>query len=872
MMEQEELKKRLAKLSPEKHDALMNLLQHKGITDSQLPIIARRQASNKFPLSSAQLGLWFLQQLDPDSLVYNVPVGVRLTGSLNVAALEQSLREIVLRHEILRTSFPSIDGQPVQVISPDVALKLPIIDLQELPETERESETQRLAIEQFEQPFDLAQGSLWQFQLLRLAEEEHILLLTIHHIIFDGKSLNTFFREFAALYRAFSTSQASPLPELSIQYADFACWQQQWLQSKELESQLAYWQQQLGGSIPALELPIDRARPAVHTYQGSRQSLVFPENLTNDLKILSLQEEVTLFMTLLTGFKTLLYCYTQQEDILLCSPVTGHNRSETEDLIGYFNNILLMRTDLSGNPSFRELIGRVRQTALEAYQNQNVPLQKLVELSNLTRTPLSRGMFALHHITSQPLELPGLSVSFLDIHNRTANFDLSLLVEEKQGTLTAILEYKTALFEKTTITQILENFQTLLESLVANPEQRLLDLPLLREPESYQLENSNSSPDKIQQKPEETFVPPSDDLEIQLTKIWENVLGKKPIGVKDNFFDLGGHSLLALHLLAQIEKTFGKNLPRATLFQAPNIEELANILRQKGRPAPSKSLVVIQPGGSKRPLFFIHVLGEGLKFCRPLTRHLDAEQPIYGLAVGIMDEVSLNKVEDVVPHYIKEMRSIQPEGPYLLAGIYCGGRVAYDIAQQLHAQGQKVALLALLDTLKDGQAIKIIPVEERVSAHWNNFLRIGPAYLLSKRRLGKAKNRLMSIYYKFYERMRISLPQASQNFTYQKKKEEVNTEWVFAPKQVYPERVTLFRAIENISFIDPDLGWSELAPGGLEIHDIPGDSFNMLQEPYVQGLAEKLRDCIDRVQAEELAHIPPLCSDPFVCDNEEAEG
>jgi len=872
MMEQEELKKRLAKLSPEKHNALMNLLQHKGITDSQLPIIARRQASNKFPLSSAQLGLWFLQQLDPDSLVYNVPVGVRLTGSLNVAALEQSLREIVLRHEILRTSFPSIDGQPVQVISPDVALKLPIIDLQELPETERESEAQRLAIEQFEQPFDLAQGSLWQFQLLRLAEEEHILLLTIHHIIFDGKSLNTFFREFAALYRAFSTSQASPLPELSIQYADFACWQQQWLQSKELESQLAYWQQQLGGSIPALELPIDRARPAVHTYQGSRQSLVFPENLTNDLKILSLQEEVTLFMTLLTGFKTLLYCYTQQEDILLCSPVTGHNRSETEDLIGYFNNILLMRTDLSGNPSFRELIGRVRQTALEAYQNQNVPLQKLVELSNLNRTPLSRGMFALHHITSQPLELPGLSVSFLDIHNRTANFDLSLLVEEKQGTLTAILEYKTALFEKTTITQILENFQTLLESLVANPEQRLLDLPLLREPESYQLENSNSSPDKIQQKPEEIFVPPSDDLEIQLTKIWENVLGKKPIGVKDNFFDLGGHSLLALHLLAQIEKTFGKNLPLATLFQAPNIEELAKILRQKGWSAPCKSLVVIQSGGSKRPLFFFHVFGEGLKFCRPLTRHLDPEQPIYGLAAGIMDEVSLNKLEDGVAHYIKEMRSIQPEGPYLLAGIYCGGRVAYEVAQQLYAQGQKVALLALLDTLKDGEAIKIIPVKERALAHWNNFLRIGPAYLLSKRRLEKAKNRLMSIYCEFYERMGLPSPQTCQSFTYRKKKEEGNTEWLFAPKQVYPERVTLFRAIENIGFIDPDLGWSELAPGGLEIHDVLGDTFSMLQEPYVQGLAEKLRHCIDRVEAEELADIPPLCSDPFVWDNEEAEG
>jgi aspartate racemase len=313
-----------------------------------------------------------------------------------------------------------------------------------------------------------------------------------------------------------------------------------------------------------------------------------------------------------------------------------------------------------------------------------------------------------------------------------------------------------------------------------------------------------------------------------------------------------------VRLLAQIEKAFEKNLPLATLFQAPTVEQLANTLRQKGWSAPCQTLVTIQPGDSKPPLFFIHVLGEGLKFCRPLSSHLDPEQPIYGLAVGIMDEVSLNKVDDVVGQYIKEMRSIQPEGPYLLAGIYCGGRIAYEMALQLHAQGQKVALLALIDTLKDGEAIKIIPVKERVLAHWKNLLRLGPAYLLNKRRLGEVKNRLMSIYCEFYERLGLPSPQACQSFTYRKKKEEGNIEWVFAPKDVYPDRVTLFRAIENMGFIDPDLGWSELAPGGLEIHDVPGDAFNMLEEPHIQVLAEKLKDCIDRVQGDDLADIPPL--------------
>jgi len=867
-------------LTPELRDSLteykaelLSLLRQRNMAASStsIPLSPVPRIGN-LPLSFAQQRLWSLAQLEPNSSVYNIPVAFRLVGPLNVAALEQSIEEIVRRHEILRTTFSVKNGQAVQVISADQTLTLLVTDLQKFHESKRETEAQWLANEEAQEPFDLVQGPLLRVKLLCLAEEEHILLLTMHHIVSDGWSFNIFFRELTDIYEAFSTGKPSPLPDLPIQYADFAVWQLQWLQGEVLESLFSYWKQQMDGSIAALELPIDRSKPPVQNYQGSRKSLVLTKDLTNALKVLSEREGVTLFMTLLAAFKTLLYRYTGQEDIIVCSPVACRNRVETKGLIGYFNNIVVMRTELSGSQNFRELVARVRRVALGAHEHQDLPFQKLADFPNLVRTPLSRVMFVLHNLSSQPLKLPGITVSSLDVHNGASNFDLSLSIEEKEERLTGILDYKTDLFNDTTINQMLRDFQTLLESIVANPEQHLLLLPLFTAIEPNRLFAKNGVPTSFRQKPEETFVPPHDDLEIQLTKIWENVLGKKLISVKDNFFDVGGHSLLAVRLLAQIEKTFGKNLPLATLFQAPNIEELANILRQKGWSAPWQTLVAIQPGGSKPPLFFIHVLGEGLKLCRPLTSHLDPEQPIYGLAVEIMDEVSLNKVEDVVALYIKEMRSIQPEGPYLLAGIYCGGRVAYEVAQQLHAQGQKVALLALLDTLKDGEAIKIIPVEERVLAHWNNFLRIGPAYLLSKRRLGEVKNRLMSIYWEFYERLGLPLPQASQSFTYRKKKEEGNTEWVFVPKQVYPERVTLFRAIENIGFIDPDLGWSELAPGGLEIHDVPGDTFSMLQEPHVQGLAEKLKACIDRVQAEELAHIPSLCSDPFVCDNEDAEG
>ncbi|MBD2015334.1 amino acid adenylation domain-containing protein [Microcoleus sp. FACHB-53] len=1383
----------LQELKERKAEILAFLHKANAATSSNLSPILPVPRDGNLPLSFAQQRLWFLAQLEPDSPAYNIPAAFRLTGLLNVTALSQSLSEIVRRHEVLRTTFLSVDGQPKQVISLQTGLTLPVIDLRELPLDQGLSEAQRLATEEAQQPFNLATGPLFRVKLLRLEEAEHMLLVTMHHIVYDGWSYDIFLRELAALYDAFSSGKPSPLPELPIQYADFAHWQREWLQGEVLESQRDYWKQQLNGNLPILQLPIDYPRPPVQTYPGGYQSLELPKNLTQALKDLSQQERVTLFMTLLAAFQTFLYRYTGQEDMIVGTPIAGRNQVEAEGLIGFFVNTLALRTYLSGNPSFQELLGRVREVALGAYAHQDLPFEKLVEElqpeRDRSRTPLFQVMFVLQNTPTSALELPGLTVNSLNIDSGTAKFDLTLFMIETAQGLRASLEYNTDLFNPATITRMLGNFQTLLEGIVANPKQRLSDLPLLTASEQHQLlvewnnttkeypqdkcihqlveaqveqapdavavvyegeqltyrelnaranqlahylqvlgvgpevlvgicverslemlvgllgilkaggayvpldpayplerlafmledasvsvlltqarlvkslpqhhapvvcldrdwevlaqyseenpfsgvtpknlayviytsgstgkpkgvlvehrgllnlvfwhqrsftvsskdratqlagsafdasvwelwpylsagasiyianeqtrvlpqqlrdwlvknaitisflptplaesilsldwstnvalrtlltggdklhnnplpsvpfelvnnygptENtvvttscfipakprtdmtppigrpiantqvylldeklqpvpigvsgelyvsgdglargylnrpdltaqkfianpfsdnpsvSGTAPEKLSgcdsalrlyktgdlarylpdgnieflgrldeqvkirgfrielgeieallaQHPdlrevvvvvredipgnkflaayvvpkleaspptiselrsflktklpdymvpgafvfleampltpngkidrralpvpasfrgeqEDNFVAPSTPTEEILAAIWAEVLGLQQVGINDNFFELGGHSMLAARLFAQIEKAFGKNLPLATLFQSPTIEQLANILRQKGWSAPWQTLVTIQPGGSKPPLFFFHVLGEGLKFCRPLAGHLDPEQPIYGLAVGIMDEVSLNKIEDLVAHYLKEMRIIQPEGPYFLAGIYCGGRIAYEVAEQLHAQDQKVALLALLDTLKDDTAIKIMPVADRILAHWNNFLRVGPAYLLRKMRLGQAKNRLMSIYCKFYERMGLPLPQACQNFTYRKKKEEGNMQWGFAPKNVYPDRVTLFRAIENIGFLDPDLGWRELAPGGLEIHDVPGNTVSMLQEPHVQVLAEKLRDCIDRLQADDLPHIPPLCSDPFVCDNEDSEG
>ncbi|BAZ21899.1 amino acid adenylation domain-containing protein [Kalymmatonema gypsitolerans NIES-4073] len=443
------------------------------------------------PLSFSQERLWFLYQLQQDSSTYNVSFAFRLQGLLNVSALEHSLNEIIQRHEALRTKFLASENKPVQVIAPSLNLKLPVVDLQELPETERETQVLQLVKNEVQKPFDLEQGSLLRSSLVQLGENEYVLLLSVHHIAFDGWSEGILWRELTALYTAFSTGKPSPLPELPIQYADFAVWHRQWLQGKVMDTQLDYWKQQLAGSPPLLELPTDRVRPPIQTNRGGIKRFQLDDPLTQKLKSLSEKSGATLFMTLLTGFVILLSRYSNQQDILVGSPIANRNRSEIESLIGFFVNILVLRTDVSGNPSFWELLQRVRQVAMEAYAHQDVPFEQVVETlqpeRNLNYSPLFQVMFVLLNTPPGKLELPGLSLTPLEIENPTAKFDLTLLMTESEQGLSGSLEYNCDLFEEATITRMAGHFVTLLEGIVANPEERISQLPLLTQPEQQQL-------------------------------------------------------------------------------------------------------------------------------------------------------------------------------------------------------------------------------------------------------------------------------------------------------------------------------------------------------------------------------------------------
>ena len=443
------------------------------------------------PLSFAQQRLWFLDQLEPGSAVYNVPGALRIKGSLDAEVLERCFNEIVRRHEALRTTFSTVEEEPVQVIAASANVSLPVIDLSRFSETEREDEARRLAREEADKPFDLRQGPLFRTALIRLGKYDHVLLLTLHHIVSDGWSMGVLYRELSALYQAFANEEPSPLADLPIQYADFAVWQRDWLRGEVLENQLSYWKKQLDGIPAVLNFPTDRPRPARQSYRGARQSIELSSELTQGLKTLSRKEGVTLYMTLLAAFQILLHRYTGQDDIVVGSPIANRNRIEIEGLIGFFVNTLVLRTDHSGNPTFRELLRRVRETALEAYAHQDLPFEKLVEElrpdRDLSRSPLFQAMFVFQNAPVGELNCKGLNVSPMRMAGETTKFDLTLSVNEGAPGLRAGLQYRTDLFDDATITRFLGHFKILLEGIVANPEQRISDLPILSEAEKHQV-------------------------------------------------------------------------------------------------------------------------------------------------------------------------------------------------------------------------------------------------------------------------------------------------------------------------------------------------------------------------------------------------
>ncbi len=1365
-------------------------------TNSQ-PIF--QSVNRQSELSFAQQRMWLLEQIDPNSAAYLVPTTQRFTGQLNVEILQQSLDAIVARHEALRTNFfTSSDGNPIQIIGEPRSVELKRIELI----GSQEEQVQGVLNHEARRPFNLASDLMLRATLLQVEPNEHVLLLVMHHIASDGWSIGILWEQLAAVYEALlpetliygtaktpSTPRSKSLteflrksyllnnnppglPKLPIQYADFAAWQTQWLSEGVIDTQLDYWKNQLKGATP-LELPTDQPRPSVQNHQGAYQSLVLPKQLTVDLKALSRRSDSTLFMTLLTAFKILLYRYTAQEDIVVGTPIAGRNQTETEDLIGCFINTLALRTDVAGNPTFLELLTRVRQVALDAYAHQDIPFEKLVEelhpQRNLGRSPVFDVMFNFINTPETTLEFPGLTLTPVELNEPESIFSMTLYLEEHLGDVSLQLVYQRAIFSAARITNLLNQFQYLLEQIVATPERSIssyslvtpesqtllpnpsavllepeyelvtamfvkqanripehpavsqgssswnyselsksahhlarvlvshgvkkgevvavfgqrsfgaiasmmgvllsggvllnidpklpvhrqqvmlqeakakqllyidsqslqkpeweslniipvdsdtgittsiyidsesIDLPKLSgddaayifftsgttgvpkgvlgchkgmghfltwQRETFEVSQKDRSaqltgfsfdvilrdvflpltsgatlclpkegdeletarilqwleqeqislihtvpslaqswlvnvptdvslqalrcvffageplkdtlirqwcekfpqsgeivnlygptettmakcyyrvtPDSLQkvqpigsplpetqalvfaennqlcgigepgqivirtpfrslgyinapisdssrfvknpnrndeqdliyytgdrgryrpdgsleilgridrqvkirgvrielgeietvlgehplvrsvvaiaredqpgdqrlvayivpqeqvtinelrrflnqklptymipsafvmlealpltpngkidrqalpepeqrQEVEESFVAPQNELEYQLAKIWQEVLGLQAIGVRDNFFELGGHSLLAVKLFWQIHKSFGINLPLATLFQSGTVEALASIIseeqklaavtHQKKRYASWSSLVPIQPRGDKPPFFCIHAMGGNVLSYYELSRHLGDNQPFYGLqSQGLDGQAPCTVLEEMASHYLKEIQTVQPKGPYFLGGHSFGGLVAYEIAQQLYKQGEQVELLVLLDTPVPGVELRL-PLLQRVPIHLKKLFQQGPAYF-GKKIKGwvpwltlMLKNKLKIASGKPVEDIEALLPHDIVRLA----NHEARDKYIIQP---YPGKLTILGVsgemresddgYPGIGYkLDPNYGWTDnLVKRGFSVHVVPGNHVSMLAEPHVQVLAEKLK-------------------------------
>lgn len=540
------------------------------------------------PLSFAQQRMWFFDQLASTSLKSHIPLFFRLSGPLDRSALERSLREIVTRHEILRTVFPLREKQPQQVIvAPEhfADQLFSFCDLSRLESDQRAGEIQRILAHATDEPFELARGPLMRALLLREEAENHVLALVFHHIIFDGVSEEVLRSELSSCYQAFSAQQAPDLPPLPVQYTDFVFWQQAYLRGRVLEEGLSYWKRHLSGITSGSSLPTDHARPPVQSFDGAAHTFLIPGNLAHRLRKLSGQAQVTLFMTLLAAFRLVIFSYSGQEDFLIGTPAAARSRAETEGLIGCFVNTLILRVDLTRPPTFLALLAHVRETALKAYLYQDIPFEQIVHMLHVprdsSRHPLFQVVFMLHQAMEAPLTLQGLTVTTLESESRKTKFDLTLAMREAPESLVGIYEYNTALFQRETIEQLAQSFVAILEEIVSRPEHPLAELKQAFrsrfEREILPLSGDYGPISQVE------FMAPQTEIEQAITAIWRDLLHVERIGIYDNFFDIGGHSLLLVQVQSTLKERLCPTVTMLDLFVHPTIYSLAQYIQHQSQ-------------------------------------------------------------------------------------------------------------------------------------------------------------------------------------------------------------------------------------------------------------------------------------------------
>jgi thioesterase domain-containing protein len=832
------------------------------------------------PTTLAQQRFWFYDREAPGDPAYNIAVRFRLKGTLDVATLERATNEIVRRHEMLRTVFAEGDGEPVQLIAPVLTISLTVVDLGQVPAEERPAEAEEIAVREARTRFELCSGPLIRFVLLQLEPTEHNLLVTVHQTVSDCWSMGIISHELGVLYNAFFLGEASPLPELPIQYGDYAIWQKQSRNILALEDQLSYWTRQLA-DLPLLEVPIDRSRPAKKTSNGQIKSILLPKPLTEVLKDVSHRQGCTFFMLSLAALKILLRHLTGQSDIFVGTITAGRSRVDLEPLIGRFINPLVVRTDLSGDPTFLELLANVRERVLEALDNRDIPYECVIEALRPEIDPSRHPLFQINFVHQRafvrPLELSSVSLSGIPSKSAGAIYDLYFFMVERAEGWRLSCEYNTDLYEPATVEQMLTHFRSILHSIADNPSRTFSELvsSAISDIETGPSSLARTSlvaaggPDRPTLAPR-PFVAPRNGIEARLAELWCRVVGSARVSINSDFFDDGGHSVLAARLLHLVELEYGKRLSLSAFLRTPTIELMARRIAGTSPPEPHGPLIPLRTGGAGPALFLVHDgFGETILY-RNLARRLPEGVAVHGIEPLSTERCPImhTRIRDMASHYVGLIREVQPRGPYALGGECVGGTIAFEMALQLEAQGEEVAFVALFDAADPQAAKQIGRVAGKRWASFSQSLkadrgdpplqREGGRLLRAAKKiknvaLYSASSRAMKLASRVrFMRLRAALdrglpvPRLAENLP-------VASVISFALKSYIPSRLlegraVLFRATEGsgadepflFHYNDPLFGWGRRARSELDVCDMPGGHSSMLQEPHVAVMAERL--------------------------------
>ena len=827
------------------------------------------------PATQGQIRFWSLDQMHPGNPALNMPLMWQCRGELNVDLLAMAFTQAVRRHEMLRTTFAVVDGNLAQIIGRPYAVPLPIKDLQHIPEAAASFEAGKLIREHAGYRMDLQNGPLLVLKLLKFAPQHHLLLVTMHHIICDGISLGILLRDIAIFYEALVEGTRPLLPELPIQFADFAVWQEEWRKSEAAKISLNFWRETLGKDFSSIELPHDSPPEGVRdtrtdSESGDIETLLISPELAAAAHEVCRDQNVTLNILLFSIFCALLYRVTGQRDIVVGSPCANRNE-DTEELIGLFMNIQVLRVQVEQGETFRSLLTKVQDWTLGAYENHELPFEELIYDSHFfhRNTSFEIPIFFLYQKSFMVTqEVAGLEIVPLRSMSPGAVFEwMFAIVDRIEEGPRLQLEYNPNYFRSTTIQGYLKSFIALLNSAVRDPftlleemapadelllsrisesAKRLVDRSDQQIPNTRRLDENTETIVKSGDRPYIT----DDPIEAQLLLLWRSMLGVESIAGDTNVFSLGVSSLSILRLVTRMNSLYSMGFGLASLISAPTVKMVAELVRRRYAPNTATSLVPIQPIGTKLPLYIVHGAGGNVVNFYGLTTRIGADQPVYGVQAQALEanQPALYRIEEMAAHYLKEIRRVQPKGPYHILGYSFGGTVVLEMAHQLHAAGERVGLLGMLDT-RASTSLEIAsgpvadnPVEQsRLMGyvHRNMDHKSGKAWWsFFVKDMNERKPRYVTA---LAAKMFSKIP-ASLKDTY-----EINS---LAQrnyrKKSFPGKLTLFRATKQENGIPSDNGWGPIFLEGIEIHEIPGDHWQVLSEPGIDVLAKSIGDCLSR--------------------------